>query len=134
MDPAKGMIKLTIDEFNNLWTGYILILEPYKKLPIYNENNYIISILKDVMYNNKKIIINLFSLTIIVTLFIVCIVVKSTGSWMGLFGVTSQLLHLLLHGPGQVTYMFCASVTSSVKRGYNNNISHTWCGFYPYSF
>ena len=69
MDPAKGMIKLTIDEFNNLWTGYILILEPYKKLPIYNENNYIISILKDVMYNNKKIIINLFSLTIIVTLF-----------------------------------------------------------------
>ncbi|MBQ2873289.1 MAG: peptidase domain-containing ABC transporter [Bacilli bacterium] len=69
MDPAKGMLKLNLDEFNNIWTGYILILEPYKKLPIYNENNYIISILKEVLLNNKKIIINLFSLTLIVTLF-----------------------------------------------------------------
>jgi len=69
MDPAKGMIKLNIDEFNKLWTGYILVIEPYKKLPIYNENNYIISILKEIILNNKKIIINLFSLTIIVTLF-----------------------------------------------------------------
>ena len=69
MDPAKGMIKLNIEEFNNLWTGYILVLEPYKKLPTYNENNYILSILKTVVYNNKKMIINLFSLTIIVTIF-----------------------------------------------------------------
>ena len=69
MDPAKGMIKLNINEFNKLWTGYILILEPYKILPVYNENNYILSILKYIMFNNKKIIINLFSLTIIVTLF-----------------------------------------------------------------
>ena len=69
MDPAKGMMKLTKDEFNKLWTGYILILEPYKKLPTYNENNYIISILKEIIWNNKKIILNLFSLTIVVTIF-----------------------------------------------------------------
>lgn len=69
MDPAKGMIKLTLNDFNNLYTGYILILEPYKKLPIYNENNYIFSILKEIIINNKKIIINLLSLSIIVTLF-----------------------------------------------------------------
>lgn len=70
MDPAKGITKIKVSEFNNLWTGYILILEPYKQLPVYNENNYIISILKEIIWNNKKIIINLFSLTIIVTLFI----------------------------------------------------------------
>ena len=69
MDPAKGMIKLNLEDFKNLWTSYILILEPYKKLPVYNENNYIISILKGIITNNKKIIINLFSLTIVVTLF-----------------------------------------------------------------
>ena len=69
MDPAKGMVKLRIDEFSKLWTGYILMLEPYKKLPIYDENNYVISNIKDILYNNKKIIINLFSLTTIVTIF-----------------------------------------------------------------
>ena len=69
MDPAKGMIKLNLNEFNNLWTGYILILEPYKKLPVYNENNYILSLLKNIIFNNKKIIINLLSLTLIVTIF-----------------------------------------------------------------
>jgi len=69
MDPAKGMLKINLNEFKKMWTGYILILEPYKCLPKYNENNYIISILKDILSNNKKIIINLFSLTIIVTLF-----------------------------------------------------------------
>lgn len=69
MDPAKGMIKITKEDFNKMWTGYILILEPYKKLPIYNENNYIFTILKYVIYNNKKIIINLISLTFLVTLF-----------------------------------------------------------------
>ena len=69
MDPAKGMIKLSLEEFNNLWTGYILVLEPYKKLPVYNENNYILSLLKNIIFNNKKIIINLLSLTLIVTIF-----------------------------------------------------------------
>ena len=35
MDPAKGMVKLNISEFSSIWTGYILLLEPYKKLPLY---------------------------------------------------------------------------------------------------
>lgn len=69
MDPAKGMIKITKEEFDKIWTGYILIFELYKKLPIYDENNYIFTILKYVIYNNKKIIINLISLTFLITLF-----------------------------------------------------------------
>ena len=39
----------TLEEFKNIWTGYILTLEPYKKLPVYNENNYILSILKNIL-------------------------------------------------------------------------------------
>ena len=69
MDPAKGILKLSIDEFSKIWTGYILMLEPYKKLPVYNENNYILSILKNILFDNKKIIINLLSLTLITTIF-----------------------------------------------------------------
>ena len=69
MDPANGMMMMTINEFEKIWTGNILILEPYKKLPIYNEDNYIFFLIKDIIHNNKKIIFNLFSLTTITTLF-----------------------------------------------------------------
>ena len=69
MDPAKGMIKLSKYQFEKISTGYILILEPYRKLPIYNDNNYILSILKDVISNNKIIIVNLMVLTLIVMIF-----------------------------------------------------------------
>ena len=57
MDPAKGMLKISLDEFKNIWTGYILVLEPFKKLPIYEEKNYIFSILKNIIFSNKKIIL-----------------------------------------------------------------------------
>jgi len=69
MDPAKGILKLSKDEFSKIWTGYILLLEPYKKLPVYNENNYILSILKVVLFDNKRMIINLLILTMITTIF-----------------------------------------------------------------
>lgn len=69
MDPARGMVRLSLDEFKNIWTNYILILEPYKKLPVYNENNYILSLISSIISSNKRIIINLLSLTLIVTLF-----------------------------------------------------------------
>lgn len=69
MDPAKGMRKITTKEFINLWTGNILMIKPYKKLPIYNEDNYVLKVIKEIIYKNKKILYNLFSLTLIVTLF-----------------------------------------------------------------
>ena len=69
MDPAIGMVKLQIDEFTKLWTGYILILEPLKKLPVYEESNYIKKIIRNIISSNKKIIINLFLLTLISTIF-----------------------------------------------------------------
>lgn len=69
MDPAKGMVKLSIDEFKDIWTGYILMLEPYKKLPVYNDNNYILSLISEILFNNKKIIINLLCLTLITIIF-----------------------------------------------------------------
>lgn len=69
MDPAKGMRKLSIEEFKEKWTGYILILEPYKKLPFYDENNYVLNVIRQIIIDNKKIIINLILHTLIVTIF-----------------------------------------------------------------
>lgn len=69
MDPAKGMKNISISEFLKIFTGYILIMEPIKKLPIYNDNNYLLNTIKEIIISNKKIIINLILLTLITTIF-----------------------------------------------------------------
>lgn len=69
MDPAKGMENISISEFLKIFTGYILIMEPTKKLPIYNDNNYLLNTIKEIIISNKKIIINLILLTLITTIF-----------------------------------------------------------------
>lgn len=69
MDPAKGMVKISIDIFSKIWTGYILTIEPYKKLPEYHDNNYLNHIIKNIIINNKKMIINIICITLITTIF-----------------------------------------------------------------
>jgi len=69
MDPAKGMIKMDIEKYKNIQTGNILLVEPYKKLPVYNDNNYLYQVIRKVIFDNKKIIANLVLLTLIVTIF-----------------------------------------------------------------
>ena len=69
MDPAKGMRTISLEEFTSIWHGYILILEPYKKLPIYEEDNYLYRLIRNIIMNNKKLIINIILLTLIVIIF-----------------------------------------------------------------
>lgn len=69
MDPAKGMVNISLNEFKNIYTGNILILEPFKPLPIFKSSNYVINIIKAILYNNKKIIINLILLTLMIMVF-----------------------------------------------------------------
>ena len=69
MDPAKGMRQMTNEEFNDIWTGYIMILEPYKRLPVFNEDNYLAKVIKEIIYSNKKMIINILIETLIVIIF-----------------------------------------------------------------
>ncbi len=44
-------------------------LSNLKKLPIYNDNNYLLNTIKEIIISNKKIIINLILLTLITTIF-----------------------------------------------------------------
>lgn len=69
MDPASGIINMTTDNFLKIWTGNILILEPYKQLPIYEENNEINQVIKEVIYRNTSLIINLLLLTLMIIIF-----------------------------------------------------------------
>lgn len=69
MDPAKGMVKLSLQEFTIRWTGYILVLEPYKTLPIYKSNNYLNKVIINIISNNKKMLTNIIILSLISTIF-----------------------------------------------------------------
>ena len=69
MDPAKGMLSISLEKFSSIYQGYILILEPYKKLPIYEENNYLSQIIQKIIQKNKKLIFNILFLTLIVIIF-----------------------------------------------------------------
>ena len=68
MDPTIGKRTLTIDEFSKLWTGYIMIFSPYKKLPIYIEEKYLNRVIIETIKNNKSIVINILLLSIIFTI------------------------------------------------------------------
>lgn len=39
MDPSKGIVKKTKEEFQNNWTNIILVFKPYKKIPLYKIKN-----------------------------------------------------------------------------------------------
>ena len=66
MDPAIGIVNMTLDKFIKIWTGNILLIEPYKQLPFYEESNEVSKVIKEVMYHNKDLIINILGLTLII--------------------------------------------------------------------
>jgi len=73
MDPAKGKVILSKEEFVNKWTGYIMTFTPYKKLLIFKKEKYLTKKIIEVISNNKRIISNIFILSIIFTV-ISCII------------------------------------------------------------
>ena len=67
MDPAIGERNLSKVEFNKLWTGYIMIFSPFKKMPIYKEDKYLNKIIKDIIFKNKSLVLNILILSLIFT-------------------------------------------------------------------
>ena len=68
MDPAKGRVVIQLDQFMNIWTSYILIITPYKKLEIYKSKKVLNEIIIEVLSKNRKLILNILFLSIIFTI------------------------------------------------------------------
>lgn len=67
MDPAIGIKKLNIDDFNKEFTGILLYFEPINTIPRYKKKNFFINKIKKEIISNKKyygiiIFLNLFIL------------------------------------------------------------------------
>lgn len=68
MDPAIGERLVIIDEFSKLWTGYILVFSPIKKLVFYQEKKYLNEVIVKILNKNKSIVSNILLLSIIFTI------------------------------------------------------------------
>lgn len=68
MDPATGKKNITIDELSKIYTGYIMIFSPEKKLPIYINKKYLNHLIIETLNNNKSLILNILCLSIIFTI------------------------------------------------------------------
>lgn len=68
MDPAIGEKTISINEFLELWTGYIMIFSPQKRLIFHQEKNYLNQIIIETILKNKGIVLNILLLSIIFTI------------------------------------------------------------------
>lgn len=68
MDPARGMIKLDREEFNNIFTSNILRFNPIGNIVRYKKNNYFLNYLYSLAKDNLKLII---SITIVSILYVI---------------------------------------------------------------
>ncbi|MBO4245295.1 MAG: ATP-binding cassette domain-containing protein [Bacilli bacterium] len=68
MDPAKGNVKLKVDEFKKIFSGHVLVLTPISHLSIYQKRKSLTKIIIDLIINEKRLLINLSIITAIETL------------------------------------------------------------------
>lgn len=67
MDPAVGERIVTLDEFNSMWTSYIMLFSPVKKLMFYQDKKYLNQVIIETLKINKSIVIYILLLSIIFT-------------------------------------------------------------------
>ena len=68
MDPAVGECVVSFLEFQKLWTGYVLIFSPIKKLAFYQEKKYLNEVILKTLKSNKRIVYNILFVSIIFTI------------------------------------------------------------------
>lgn len=68
MDPAIGESSISTDEFQKLWTGYILVFSPVKKLVFHLDKKYLNQLITKTLNSNKCIVYNILLLSIIFTI------------------------------------------------------------------
>lgn len=68
MDPSKGKIKMTKEEFNKIFTGVIMQFTPKDKIILLEKENSIYSLFIKVLIKNKKLCINALLCSILLTI------------------------------------------------------------------
>jgi ABC-type bacteriocin/lantibiotic exporter with double-glycine peptidase domain len=68
MDPAKGMTKIKHNDFIKIWQNVIIVLTPKCPIIKFNQTNRLFDLFKKICHQEKKLIINLLIVSIILTI------------------------------------------------------------------
>lgn len=68
-DPAKGVRKLSFDEFAGMWTGYLVVLKPSQAFEKRNETEGTFTRFFKMLIPQKGLMINVFLMSIVLTIF-----------------------------------------------------------------
>ena len=68
MDPSKGYKKVKLKEFTKQWTNVILIMKPYKQIPLYKIKNNLFLLFTEIIKSEYSLISKLIITNIIITL------------------------------------------------------------------
>lgn len=68
-DPGKGLLKVTPDDFFKEWTGVLILMTPTVKFQKGNENKGILSRFFSLMIPQKRLLINIFLSSLMITIF-----------------------------------------------------------------
>jgi len=69
MDPAKGKVKMKYEEFTKIFTGVFIELYPKNKIIFLEKESSIYKLFFNIVKNNKKLCLNVFLVSIILTIF-----------------------------------------------------------------
>ena len=92
MDPSKGYVFLKFSEFQNISTGYFIVLKPKQIIPKIEENNQVIYIMKTVFIKYKNILISIIFMSII---FVLINVITSYNFKILINNLISNDLHIV---------------------------------------
>ncbi|MGN1371421.1 MAG: peptidase domain-containing ABC transporter [Candidatus Coprovivens sp.] len=67
MDPSKGYKKIKKEDFIKQWTNIILILKPYKRIPLYKIKNNLFLLFLEISKKEYKLITKVLIINIIIT-------------------------------------------------------------------
>lgn len=67
MDPAKGKIKISKNDFESIWSGNIITLYPKHQLPKIINENHLLELIKEVFKKEKRVVFKILFLTSLLT-------------------------------------------------------------------
>jgi len=132
-DPIRGDIDYTMDEFTNVWQNIIVTFK--KEGKIVNDNYYYLDYLKELIFNNKKLIIILLSIYMLVSIIdiIYSVILKQV--------VTSKSISFVIIFIFFILKIFSYFINNTYALKFNNKIDNDLsCKIYrklfslPYSY
>lgn len=131
MDPAKGLVYLSIEEFNELFTGNALLFSSNGKIIKYRKNKHFINLIKNIILDNKILLILLLFLSILLV-FITLLNTYSIKLLINNFSKRIIFLFIILIILKLVITYINNLIIAHLNKVNNNRLTYDYISYYFY--